>query len=154
MLQQWFLILYCGRLSLSYTYIFHYNCIVSLANANGDDDEDDDNDEDNFDVFVAVGITFAVTLITSVLFTLVMVYMVCKIKRKPAKDDKRVTFSGMLMTAKDSTIKANESCDYEDYEFPEDLKEANSTSRYQSKPVAVMQQNPVNDTEAIYDDVK
>ena len=149
----------CGGLSLSYTYIFHYNCIGSLANANRNDDDDDDdddsdNDEDTFNVFAAVGITFAVTLIISVLFTLVIVYIVCKIKRKPAKDDSRVTFSSMLMTAKDSTIKANEGCDYEDYEFPEDLKEANSTRRYQSNPVAVMQQNPVNDTEAIYDDVK
>ena len=76
---------------------------------------------------------------------------------KPAKHDTRVTFSGALMTAKDSTVKANENS-YEDYEFPEDL---NITSRYQRNPVTVVQQNPVNgvsqfsdNTDAIYDDVK
>ena len=118
----------CGGLFLSYAYIFHYNCIVSLANAIGndedddyDDDDDDDNDDgDDEDASVAAGITFAVTLLTSVLFTLMMVYIAFNIKRKLAKDDSRVTLSNMLMTAKDSTIKANESCDYGDDKFPED----------------------------------
>ena len=118
-------------------------------------DEDDDDDEDSFGVSAAVGITFTVTLILSILCTLVIVYIVYKIKTKTAKDDSEARDT-LSMTSKGSTIKVNETAhDNEDYEF---LVNLSNTNRYQSNPIVVMQQHPVNgvtnQTDAIYENAK
>ena len=74
---------------------------------------------------------------------LVIVYIVYKMKKKPATDEARVSFHNKLMTDGESTIKLpKSSCDDENYEFPDNMEKAASASRYQSNPGTIMQSNP------------
>ena len=132
-----------------------YSIVSSLsANAVGNSDED----EDVLSVPAAVGITFVVTLVLSVLIMLVIVYIVYKIKKKPATDEARVAFSSTLMTGRASTIKVSQSsCDDENYEFPDNMEQTESATRYQKSPTTTMQANPAYEipqsTEVIYENV-
>ena len=117
-----------------------YSIASSLsANAVGNGDED----EDVLSVPAAVGITFVVTLVLSVFITLVIVYIVYKMKKKPAKDEARVAFSSTLMTNRASTIKVSQSsCDDENYKLTDNMEQAESETRYQKSPTTTMQANP------------
>lgn len=138
--------------------------VVTFGNSSTIKYDENDND-DALSTSAAVGITFVVTLIVSVLFTLVIVYIVYRIIKKKAGADEneaRVVFSSASMGAKNSTIKVTESsCDSETYVFPEDLERATSTNRYQGNPVAPMQRNPAYGlskfnkiTDPVYENVK
>ena len=120
--------------------------------------ESDDEDDNALSVPAAVGVTFVVTLVITVIIMLVIVYIVYKIKKKPATDEARVAFHNRLITDRESTIKTpKSSCDDENYEFPDNMGQAASASRYQSKPGTTMQSNPAygipQSADAIYENV-
>ena len=94
-------------------------------------------------VATAAGITFATTLIITILFTLLIVYIVYKIKQSTT-NDKPSPISAVVTTASlprgDSTIKAT--CN-DDYEYPENYNSRDdTTTRYQKNPSATLQPNP------------
>ena len=122
------------------------------------DNENNDEDDDALNVPAAVGITFVVTLALSVLVTLVIVYIVYKMKKKPATDEARMAFNSTLMTDRASTIKVPQSsCDDENYEFPDNMEQTESATRYQKSPSTTMQPNPAygvtQSTDVIYENV-
>ena len=123
--------------------------IIVVTPANADDDDDTTS------VATAVGITFVLTLITFVPFTLIIVYIVYRIRKKKTTNEARVAITGSLMTERDTTIKST--CDDENYGFPENMKGAKNESRYQRNPIASIQPNPAyglaQNTETIYEKV-
>ena len=89
---------------------------------------------------------------------LVVVYIVYRMKKKPATDEASVSLHNTLMTDRESTIKTpKSSCDDENYEFPDNMGQTASTSRYQSNPGATMQSNPAygitQSADVIYENV-
>ena len=97
-------------------------------------------------ITTAVGITFAATLIISILFTLLIVYIVYKIKQSTT-NDKPSPISAVVTTASlprgDSTIKAITTTCNDDYEYPENYESRDdTTTRYQRNPSAPLQPNP------------
>ena len=101
-------------------------------------------------IATAVGITFSTTLIITILFTLLIVYIVYKIKQSTTNDkpSPRSPVSAVVTTASlprgDSTIKATTTACNDDYEYPENYKSRDdTTTRYQKNPsAAVLQPNP------------
>ena len=95
------------------------------------------------------------TLLTFVPCTLIIVYIVYRIRKKKTTNEARVAFTRTLMTERDSTIKST--CDDENYEFPENMQGAKNESRYQRNPIASIQPNPAyglaQNTETIYENV-
>ena len=90
--------------------------------------------DDSLSTGAAVGITFVVTLLLSVAFTLLVVYIVYKIrtrKEQAASEDEVPTSAKPIVTAKDSDV----------YEFPENVQ----SPRYQGDPLATIQPNPSYD---------
>ena len=91
---------------------------------------------------------------------LVIVYIVYKMKKKSVTDDTRMAFSSRLVTDRVSTIKVHQSrCDDENYEFPDNMEQAEGATRYQRSPSTTLQPNPAygitvpQSTEAIYENV-
>lgn len=94
----------------------------------------------------AVGITFVATLIISILLTLLIVYIVYKI-RQSTSNNKPSPVSAVISVASlprgDSTIKATPTSCNDDYEYPENYKSRDDpTTRYQRNPSAPLQPNP------------
>ena len=121
------------------------------------------DDDDGIGVPAAIGITFVVTLIVSVALTLLIVYIVYKIKKSAAK--KEVSAIGAVMSAasmpKESTIKVPaSSCNDENYEFPDNFVPPKNKARYASNPLTPMQANPSygivqhNETSPVYENLK
>ena len=88
---------------------------------------------------------------------LVIVYIVYKMKKKPATDETRMAFSSRLVTDRASTIKVHQNrCDDENYELADNMEQAEGATRYQRSPSITMQPNPVygipvpQSTEAVY----
>ena len=115
-------------------------------------------------IATAVGITFVITLVISILFTLLIVYVVYKIKQSTA-NNKPSPVSAVVTAAslprEDSTIKAT-TCN-DDYEYPENFKSRDDTTRYQKYPSgATLQPNPAysmevfdkNDSTPVYESLK
>ena len=91
--------------------------------------------------------TFALTLIASISCTLLIVYIVYKIKQPAAKTD--ISTIGRVVTdaslPRDTTIKGKANDCYNDdenYEFPEDFNSETTTVRYQRTPSTKLQSNP------------
>ena len=114
----------------------------------------------------AVGITFVATLIISILFTLLIVYIVYKI-RQSSSNNKPSPVRAVIPTASlprgDSTIKATTTACNDDYEYPENYKSRDDpTARYQQNPTATLQPNPAysmepfdkNDNTPVYENLK
>ena len=130
--------------------LFHLKCPVANL-----DSSKETSDDEGLSVPTAVGITFVITLLLSVSITLLIVYIVYKIKKPTAKN---VPSSVSAIAAgapvpEMSTIKGAASSTYEDYEYPE------NNTRYQSDPSAVLQPNPAYsmegfDKEEIYENIK
>ena len=137
-----------------------------LLKFKGITNNDDDDDDDGLSTPTVVGSTFAITLVISILFTLLIVYIVYKIKEstannKPSSVGAIVTAMASLPT--DSTIKSIATIPNDDYEYPEDSKSANYMTRYQKNPsAATMQSNPAysletidkNDSTPVYENLK
>ena len=112
----------------------------------------------------AVGITFVATLIISILFTLLIVYIVYKI-RQSTSNNKPSPVRAVIPTASlprgDSTIKATTTTCNDDYEYPENSRD-DLTTRYQRNPSAPLQPNPAysmepfdkNDNTPVYENLK
>ena len=118
-------------------------CIYVVSGSPANAIENDNQDDYGISVPATAGITFVVTLVVSVFITLVIVYVVYKMKKKPVTDNAKVALSNTLTTDGDSIIKEPKStCDDENYEFPDNLP-ATSANRYQSNPMNTsMQANP------------
>ena len=115
-------------------------------------------------IAAAVGITFTITLIISILFTLLIVYIVYKIKQPTANNipsSVNAVITAASLPREDSTIKGTACNDV--YEYPENYKSSNDTTRYQKTPsAATLQPNPAysmeafdkNDSTPVYENVK
>ena len=104
--------------------------MVLLSNYTGTSTSSDDS----LSTGAAIGITFVVTSILSVAITLMVAYMVYKIKtRKENKDsvEEVPTSAKPIVSAKGGDV----------YEYPENL----DSTRYQGDPLATIQPNPSYD---------
>ena len=114
--------------------LFYLKCLI----ANLDSSTKETSDDGGLSVPAAVGITFVITLIISISATLLIVYIVYKIKQPTAKNVPSSVSAIVAGTpvSNMSTIKGATSGTNADYEYPE------NNTRYQSNPSAVLQPNP------------
>ena len=103
------------------------------------------NDDNGSDVPAAVGITFVVTVLITVALTLLIVFVVYKMKKKDTTSEVSTVNTAAITAAssKKATVTSiTSSFDSENYEFPENFQQAEVTTRYQSNPIATLQVNP------------
>ena len=147
------------HLYVTIIHLFNLLCLLQGSSASSDDDDDD-----ALDVPAAVGITFVVTVLITVAATLLIVYIVYKLKKRSTRSEVSVVNTRAIATAssKKATITSNTSSyDNENYEFPENFQQPKVTSRYQSNPITTLQVNPAygvtkasKNSEKIYENLK
>ena len=109
------------------------------------------NTDDVLSTAAAVGITFTVTLIISISCTLLIGYIVYRIKQ-PAIVNETIANNTIATAAtipKDTTNKVKTaSCNNGNYEYPENYSPGMGIVRYQDSPVTRMQANPAYSMES------
>ena len=117
--------------------------------------------DDGLSTATVAGVTFALTLVISISCTLLIVYILYKIKQPAAKHE--ISTIGRVVTdaslPRDSTIKGKPTiCSDENYEYPENFDSAPNTERYQRTLSTKFQPNPAYsmesvDNQAVYENI-